>query len=514
MESSPLSLLLILLTGVLAILAVPAGLLSSAEELYPSQTPQESSSMPQRSQPPASSLDPVSWDEGSSSGIWDTRAIRSTAAFGLTGSSRTSDNSVHSAQPSISSRTEASSWAPSAGSVSADAESSGRTALDLSSARPVTEPAPSTGVVWSTGPPSERGDTPESLHTLQTAPFEEPRLEEPTDSSGPFYTSELHLLTSSSSALDRAPSEPAGTMPDELAPPHPITLREAHPPERTPQQGGGDGTPETLPSVTASPAATPPSTSPSFSSTPTDCSTMAETVASTPGTTDGAGAPPANTTDTLSCATHAFSSEGNSTHFPTVEGNATDPVGSEVNSTDPYPGPDGSMAAMPRGGQPLQANGSSTTQPPSTATGNFLNRLVPAATRGPRGPSNHSGPALDPSHPHASICLGKMDIVWIVLAISVPVSSCSVLLTVCCMKRKKRASSQENNLSYWNNTITMDYFNRHAVELPREIQSLETAEEQETCLPPNGDYPDSGMVLVNPFCQETLFINTDKASDI
>ncbi|KAG7488821.1 hypothetical protein MATL_G00037930 [Megalops atlanticus] len=497
------------LLSVLAILAVPAGLLSSAEELFPSQTPQESGSMPQQSQPPAPFLDPASWDEGSSSGTWDTRAVRSTAAFGLTGSSRAGYSSVHSAQPSMSSRTEASGWAQSAGSVSAAAESSGRTALDPGSARPVTEPAPSAGVAWSTGPPAGRGDAPESVRTLQTAPFEEPRLEEPTDSSGPLYTSGLHLLTSSSSAFDRAPSEPAGTTPDELAPPHSITLREALPP----QQEGGGGTPETLPSHTAPPAATPPSTPPSFS-TLSDRSTTAESVATTPSTTDGAGAPPANTTDALGRATHAFSSDGNSTDFHWLEGNATDPVRSEVNSTDRYPGPDGSVAAMPRGGQPPRGNGSSTTQPPSTATGNFLNRLVPAATSGPRGPSNHSGPALDPSRPHASICLGKMDIVWIVLAISVPVSSCSVLLTVCCMKRKKKASSQENNLSYWNNTITMDYFNRHAVELPREIQSLETAEEQETCLPPNGDYPDSGMVLVNPFCQETLFINTDKASDI
>lgn len=106
-----------------------------------------------------------------------------------------------------------------------------------------------------------------------------------------------------------------------------------------------------------------------------------------------------------------------------------------------------------------------------------------------------------------------MDIVWLVLAISVPVSSCSVLFTVCCMRKKKKSATQENNLSYWNDAITMDYFTRHAVELPREIQSLET-EEQETFLPPNGDYSDSGVVLVNPFCQETLFINRDKASDI
>uniref|UniRef100_A0AAX7TAD1 Transmembrane protein 108 n=1 Tax=Astatotilapia calliptera TaxID=8154 RepID=A0AAX7TAD1_ASTCA len=89
----------------------------------------------------------------------------------------------------------------------------------------------------------------------------------------------------------------------------------------------------------------------------------------------------------------------------------------------------------------------------------------------------------------------------------------TVLLTVCCMRRKKKSSSQENNLSYWNNAITMDYFSRHAVELPREIHTLES-EDHDTCLPPNGDYSGSSVVLVNPFCQETLFINRDKASAI
>ncbi|XP_028289034.1 transmembrane protein 108 [Parambassis ranga] len=147
----------------------------------------------------------------------------------------------------------------------------------------------------------------------------------------------------------------------------------------------------------------------------------------------------------------------------------------------------------------------------STASGNFLNRQVPATTHDPWTTSNSSGPTVD--SPLSRICLSRMDIVWIVLAISVPVSSCSVLLTVCCMRRKKKSSSQENNLSYWNNAITMDYFSRHAVELPREIHTLES-EEHDTCLPPNGDYSGSSVVLVNPFCQETLFINRDKASAI
>ncbi|XP_072268410.1 transmembrane protein 108 [Pyxicephalus adspersus] len=154
----------------------------------------------------------------------------------------------------------------------------------------------------------------------------------------------------------------------------------------------------------------------------------------------------------------------------------------------------------------------------STATGNFLNRLVPAGTWKPGAPGNISHVTEEGSQPahRETICLSKMDIAWIFLAISVPISSCSVLLTVCCMRRKKKASNPENNLSYWNNAITMDYFNKHAVELPREIQSLETSEDHlsEPRSPANGDYRSSGMVLVNPFCQETLFAGHEHTSEI
>ncbi|KAM8759071.1 transmembrane protein 108 isoform 1-T5 [Rhynchonycteris naso] len=153
----------------------------------------------------------------------------------------------------------------------------------------------------------------------------------------------------------------------------------------------------------------------------------------------------------------------------------------------------------------------------STATGNFLNRLVPAGTwkPGTAGNISHVAEGDKPQH-RATICLSKMDIAWVVLAISVPISSCSVLLTVCCLRRKKKTANPENTLSYWNNAITMDYFNKHAVELPREIQSLETSEDQlsEPRSPANGDYRDTGMVLVNPFCQETLFVGNDQVSEI
>lgn len=65
-------------------------------------------------------------------------------------------------------------------------------------------------------------------------------------------------------------------------------------------------------------------------------------------------------------------------------------------------------------------------------------------------------------------CLPPLSLTWTL--------STAVLLTVCCLRRKKKTANPENNLSYWNNAITMDYFNKHAVELPREIQSLETSE--------------------------------------
>ncbi|XP_034259882.1 transmembrane protein 108-like isoform X2 [Pantherophis guttatus] len=178
--------------------------------------------------------------------------------------------------------------------------------------------------------------------------------------------------------------------------------------------------------------------------------------------------------------------------------------------------PSGHNASLPSSTQSME---SSTWLPSSTstATENFLNRLVPAGTRKPdvSGNVSHVTERDKPQY-RATICLSKVDIAWIILAISVPVSSCSVLLTVCCMRRKKKTSNPENNLSYWNNAITMDYFNRHAVELPREIQSFETSEDHlsEPRSPANGDYRDTGMVLVNPFCQETLFVGHEQVSEI
>lgn len=65
-----------------------------------------------------------------------------------------------------------------------------------------------------------------------------------------------------------------------------------------------------------------------------------------------------------------------------------------------------------------------SSEPSSTASGSFLNRQVPATTQDPLTVDNSSGHAVDAPPSRMTICLSRMDIVWIVLAISVPVSSC------------------------------------------------------------------------------------------
>nr|XP_057916287.1 transmembrane protein 108 [Doryrhamphus excisus] len=235
--------------------------------------------------------------------------------------------------------------------------------------------------------------------------------------------------------------------------------------------------------------------------------------------------PPENQTSTSALATephptlspidHSTSNVTTAVTFSSSRSNTTyrDPVGPWLGTAQTGTPSNNNSSSGGGAGNETLAQESGHSQPPSTDSGSFLNRQVPATTKDPWTADNSSGPTVYPPPSRVTICLSRMDIVWIVLAISVPVSTCSVLLTVCCMKRRKKSSGQENNLSYWNNAITMDYFSRHAVELPREIHTLES-EEHDSCLPPNGDYSGSSVVLVNPFCQETLFINRDKASAI
>ncbi|XP_036375070.1 transmembrane protein 108-like [Megalops cyprinoides] len=313
------------------------------------------------------------------------------------------------------------------------------------------------------GPGTSRGDMLESLGPVQVV-----SVEDPTDSGGPHPASKLR--PNLSTTLEQ---EHRGLSQSLLgrARPHVIALREVHP---SPSDSWATPRPAMDGSSTELPNSVPPS--PSFSRT------TAGSDITVHSTTD---VPPINVTDS-----------------GTSLDNGTDSA--------PLPPPDGAPSPS-RGGEPPVWDGSSTVGP----TGGLLDRLFPAVTAGPGGPGgpgNHTDPSLAPPHPSPALCLSRVEVIWMVLAISVPVASCSVLLTVCCMRtrKKKKASGQESSLSYWNDAITMDYFSRHAVELPREIQPLETAEEQETFLSPNGDYVDNGMVLVNPFCQETLFISREK----
>ncbi|XP_061093352.1 transmembrane protein 108 isoform X1 [Conger conger] len=501
-----LQVLLYRLLSVLVILAAPAGLLSSAQELYPSRAPQEPISMVKQSPSPlhgqaeAISLDPVSWEEGSSSGTWDTRgSIQPTLAFAASILPHTSTDEVTPTHANHSI------------STPGDTATLVHAAIPSSSDGPGNRLASPSGRPESTGPslsplptpPETPRDAPETVHTgvpdttwmppVEETNAEETNAEEPTDSDGPYIITERQpsssfpskfSSSSSSTSLDEMLKEIARTTP-KLGHPHSITLRELHssPPEDPTSPLQVDKESPTPPLVPPSgpasipPVSSPPSAFPSLGSTVMDPTAVAKSEPTALSTTERVDALTSATgSDLLKLTTDSLPNATNLLRNVTdlLSGNNTDPLSnatytlqsSEGNATDRGLG----LPSSPLG------NDSSTTEPASTATGNFLNRQVHTATPGPHGPGNHSGPVQDPQHTHATICLGKMDIVWIVLAISIPVSSCSVLLTICCMKRKKKASGQENNLSYWNNTITMDYFNRHAVELPREIQSLETAE--------------------------------------
>ncbi|CAL8398880.1 unnamed protein product [Arctogadus glacialis] len=324
------------------------------------------------------------------------------------------------------------------------------------------------------------------------AGLQRPSVEQPT------HTASLEVWRDGVGSLP--PGEPAQSPPGEPRH-HSITSREVHPSTGEPPTMGLTplvpsaapplATPESLPVTTPPPPATPVATATAATAALMNPAPANDSLAPQQAAAGG------NATDALVPAAAASpSSLGNTT---TQRG---PPADGGPSTTPPPP----SAPPSPRG-----ANGSEE-EPPSTASGSFLNRLVPATDPWVAG-GNGSEPTLEAPRGPGDICLSRIDLVWVVLAISVPVATCSVLLTVCCMRRKKKSASQENNLSYWNNAITMDYFSRHAVELPREIHTLES-EEQDTCLPPNGDYSGSGVVLVNPFCQETLFINRDKASNI
>ncbi|XP_070709237.1 transmembrane protein 108 [Pempheris klunzingeri] len=522
------------LLSVLAFLALPVGLVSSAQELYPSQTSQDSVSMAAAHSSPLSAPKHPPLDlyhEGSSSGEWSSKGgaqplniILSTVILHPSALLHTTQTSslAHDSPPIHDTNTVTPNTVSTKSNVHQPLEQSSDTVnqghmhnlvrvpqvynLDTVSTNQASTKSPSTvdpnidvestargalnPLALMSSPGSDRGDTLAAQHV----DLQKLSVEEPSDP-GQHYVpdperSSLTSLSPSSVAADPA----LGLKLREHGAHHAITLREVHgvnePPtdELVLEPKIGPITPvgsppENLTSTTSTPAL---STEPSLK-------TQKQSTTITPS----------NHTTSNETTTEEI-------HDQVVQGNGTDsaPLGHWLGNVTAYGGLLSNSSSIEEA--PAQGNSS---VPPSADTGSFLNRQVPATTQDPWTPGNSSGPTVDSPPSRMTICLSRMDIVWIVLAISVPVSSCSVLLTVCCMRRKKKSSSQENNLSYWNNAITMDYFSRHAVELPREIHTLES-EEQDTCLPPNGDYSGSSVVLVNPFCRETLFINRDKASAI
>uniref|UniRef100_A0A3Q1EB09 Transmembrane protein 108 n=1 Tax=Acanthochromis polyacanthus TaxID=80966 RepID=A0A3Q1EB09_9TELE len=514
------------LLSVLAFLALPVGLVSSAQELYLSQTSQDSVSMAATHNiPPSPSKPPrLEWpQEGSSSGEWSSKStqpaniILPTAplpplALLRTQTSSREDPPVYNTNtvtpntvstdsrvnlPNSDTVNQGLMHKPvrvpqvhnpvtvSTNQASSSSPKFSSTAIPNIDVESVARGAPNP-LASSSG--SDRGDTLDAHHLGP----QRLSVEDPIDPRQPPARQPSSLSYSSVDA-DAARGlklrEHAAGSPERVAH-HTITQREVH----------GVNEPPTSElalepkGISASPLEDPPENLTSTASAPTKSTEPSLKLQN-----------PAGVLINHTAANETSTEEGRDVRD---NGTGSPPVGHWMGNVTAFRGLLSNSSSVED--SPAQGNSS---EPPSTASGNFLNRQVPATTHDPWTPGNNSGPTVESPPSRMTICLSRMDIVWIVLAISVPVSSCSVLLTVCCMRRKKKSSSQENNLSYWNNAITMDYFSRHAVELPREIHTLES-EEHDTCLPPNGDYSGSSVVLVNPFCQETLFINRDKASAI
>ncbi|KAM9332316.1 uncharacterized protein tmem108 isoform 1-T2 [Pholidichthys leucotaenia] len=499
------------LLSVLAFLALPVGLVSAAQELYLSKTSQDSVSMAVVHSSPISppKTIPLDWhQEGSSSGEWSSKgtqptnvilptaappplALRqtshtSTTAHAVTPNTVSTESHMNHSQEFISDvanqglmhkmvRVPVSHNPVTAHTNQASAEIPNKAVESAAKGDPISKALESISG-------SDRGDTLDAHHPGPQ------KLREPSNIRQP------HVPVSSSSVVTDAAQglklrEHALGSP-ELSAHHAITLREVHglnePPTDAMALKPREGS--------VAPVQTPPQNQTSSASTPA-LSTIPSLTSQRP---------------TVVSVNHTATNETTTEYSLVVQGNGTDKVqvGLQEGNVTEY----GGLLSNSSFVEKVSAQGNAS-QPPSTASRNFLNRQVPATTEDPWTAGNGSGPTVDSPPSRTAICLNTMHFVWVVLAIIVTVSSCSVLLTVCCMRRKKKSSSQENNLSYWNNAITMDYFSRHAVELPRQIHTLDS-EEHDTCLPPNGDYSGSSVVLVNPFCQETLFINRDKASAI
>lgn len=247
---------------------------------------------------------------------------------------------------------------------------------------------------------SDRGDTLAAQHI-------EPQklsLEEPTAPRQQNVPDLKHssLTSHSSSSTDADPARGLKLREHSRgAAPHTITLRELHEANEPPTDGlavepkAGSVTPvESPPENLTSPTST--------SAVPTESSINTQNPTIIPN----------NQTATNKTTTEEE-------HSQVVQGNGTDsaPLEHWLGNVTAFDG------LLSNSSSVEEADAQRNSSEPSSS-GNFLNRQVPATTQDPWTPDNSSGPTVDSPPSRMTICLSRMDIVWIVLAISVPVSSC------------------------------------------------------------------------------------------
>ncbi len=185
----------------------------------------------------------------------------------------------------------------------------------------------------------------------------------------------------------------------ELAAHHAITLREVH-------------------------AANEPPTEKLSLSTVTPVQSQPENLTSTASTPALSTEPSVNTQSPTIIPNNQAATNETTTeegHGQVVQGNGTDsaPLGHLLVNVTAH----GGLLYSSTSVEEVPAHWNSS-ELPSTGNENFLNRQVPATTQDPWTPGNSSGPTVDSPPSRMNICFSRMDIVWIVLAISVPVSSC------------------------------------------------------------------------------------------
>lgn len=411
--------------GVLAFLALPVGLVSSAQELYLSQTSQDSVAMAAAHSSPISPPKPapLEWhQEGSSSGEWSSKGtqlsdiILPTVALPLFALPQTTTpappptpardrnavtpNTVsadsHVSQPQV----------PSSDTVNQGLIRESVRVPQVHSPVNVSNPKTNTNaesavknapisLVVASNSSSDRGKPLDAHHKNPQS------VEEPHDPRQP-HVSELQPSSLSVPAFSSVNTNAARDLKlrehvlgsPELLMHHTITLREVHVEPPTSQlELHSTGGPATL---------VDPQENSTFISATTAQSTEAKP----------------KLFPTVFPVTHtpATSEEG---HI--VQGNGTDgpPVGHQLGNATAPAGLFSNNSAVEEA--PAQGNSS---EPPSTPSRNVLNRQVPATTNDSLTPGNSSGPTVEPPPSRTMICLSRMDFVWIVLAISVPVSSC------------------------------------------------------------------------------------------